>query len=98
MRGPQESSGVISEEREPGGASLRFLNSFTEYANNGLKRIRVKFYIEGSEPGKQGTIHAEVEEVRQPQVPGSVGVSGVQGALQRIITSTCFSEPEEWPV
>lgn len=36
--------------------------SFTEYANNGLKRIRVKFYIEGSEPGKQGTVHAEVEE------------------------------------
>lgn len=37
--------------------------SFIEYANKGLKRIRVKFYIEGSEPGKQGTVHAEVEEV-----------------------------------
>lgn len=36
--------------------------SFIEYAKNGLKRIRVKFYIEGSEPGKQGTVHAEVEE------------------------------------
>lgn len=36
--------------------------SFIEYANKGLKRIRVKFYIEGSEPGKQGTVHAEVEE------------------------------------
>uniref|UniRef100_A0A8C6I095 Mitochondrial import inner membrane translocase subunit Tim21 n=1 Tax=Mus spicilegus TaxID=10103 RepID=A0A8C6I095_MUSSI len=35
---------------------------FSEYVNNGLKRIRVKFYIEGSEPGKQGTVHAEVEE------------------------------------
>lgn len=36
--------------------------SFIEYAKNGLKRIRVKFYIEGSEPGKRGTVHAEVEE------------------------------------
>ncbi|OBS69907.1 hypothetical protein A6R68_01551 [Neotoma lepida] len=36
--------------------------SFIEYSKNGLKRIRVKFYIEGSEPGKQGTVHAEVEE------------------------------------
>ncbi|CAH7083672.1 mitochondrial import inner membrane translocase subunit Tim21 [Phodopus roborovskii] len=35
--------------------------SFIEYAKNELKRIRVKFYIEGSEPGKQGTVHAEVE-------------------------------------
>ncbi|XP_034373601.1 mitochondrial import inner membrane translocase subunit Tim21 [Arvicanthis niloticus] len=36
--------------------------SFVEYVNDGLKRIRVKFYIQGSEPGKQGTVHAEVEE------------------------------------
>lgn len=36
--------------------------SFVEYIKNGLKRIRVKFYIEGSEPGKQGTVHVEVEE------------------------------------
>ncbi|XP_028624765.1 mitochondrial import inner membrane translocase subunit Tim21 [Grammomys surdaster] len=36
--------------------------SFVEYINNGLKRIRVKFYIQGSEPGKEGTVHAEVEE------------------------------------
>ncbi|XP_075824242.1 mitochondrial import inner membrane translocase subunit Tim21 [Microtus pennsylvanicus] len=36
--------------------------SFVEYVKNGLKRIRVKFYIEGSEPGRQGTVHAEVEE------------------------------------
>lgn len=36
--------------------------SFVEYVKNGLKRIRVKFYIEGSEPGKQGTVHVEVEE------------------------------------
>ncbi|XP_052011556.1 mitochondrial import inner membrane translocase subunit Tim21 isoform X1 [Apodemus sylvaticus] len=41
--------------------------SFVAYVNNGLKRIRVKFYIKGSEPGKQGTVHAEVEEVN----PGS---------------------------
>ncbi|KAL1765975.1 mitochondrial import inner membrane translocase subunit Tim21 [Sigmodon hispidus] len=39
--------------------------SFTEYSKNELKRIRVKFYIEGSEPGKQGTVHAEVEESPQ---------------------------------
>lgn len=41
--------------------------SFVKYVNNGLKRVRVKFYIKGSEPGKQGTVHAEVEEVN----PGS---------------------------
>ncbi|XP_021070448.1 mitochondrial import inner membrane translocase subunit Tim21 [Mus pahari] len=35
---------------------------FSEYVNNGLKRIHVKFYIAGSEPGKEGTVHAEVEE------------------------------------
>ena len=25
--------------------------------------MRVKFYIQGSEPGKQGTVHLEVKEV-----------------------------------
>lgn len=50
-------------------ASLCFLDSFVEYVKNGLKRIRVKFYIEGSEPGRQGTVHAEVEEVR-PSISG----------------------------
>uniref|UniRef100_A0A8I5TT73 Mitochondrial import inner membrane translocase subunit Tim21 n=1 Tax=Pongo abelii TaxID=9601 RepID=A0A8I5TT73_PONAB len=36
--------------------------SFTEYIKDGLKHTRVKFYIEGSEPGKQGTVYAEVKE------------------------------------
>lgn len=36
--------------------------SFIEYIKDGLKHTRVKFYIEGSEPGKQGTVHAEVKE------------------------------------
>lgn len=55
-------------------ASLCFLDSFVEYVKNGLKRIRVKFYIEGSEPGRQGTVHAEVEEVRPYRVTGPVYV------------------------
>uniref|UniRef100_A0A250XX27 Mitochondrial import inner membrane translocase subunit Tim21 n=1 Tax=Castor canadensis TaxID=51338 RepID=A0A250XX27_CASCN len=36
--------------------------SFIEYVKDGLKHTRVKFYIEGSEPGKQGTVHVEVKE------------------------------------
>ncbi|XP_037001504.2 mitochondrial import inner membrane translocase subunit Tim21 [Artibeus jamaicensis] len=36
--------------------------SFIEYVKDGLKHIRVKFYIRGSEPGKQGTVHLEVKE------------------------------------
>ncbi|XP_039092342.1 mitochondrial import inner membrane translocase subunit Tim21 [Hyaena hyaena] len=36
--------------------------SFIEYAKDGLKHMRVKFYIQGSEPGKQGTVHLEVKE------------------------------------
>ncbi|XP_006168182.1 mitochondrial import inner membrane translocase subunit Tim21 [Tupaia chinensis] len=36
--------------------------SFVEYVKDGLKHMRVKFYIEGSEPGKQGTVHVEVKE------------------------------------
>lgn len=36
--------------------------SFIEYVKDGLKHMRVKFYIEGSEPGKQGTVHLEVKE------------------------------------
>ncbi|XP_011938897.1 PREDICTED: mitochondrial import inner membrane translocase subunit Tim21 [Cercocebus atys] len=36
--------------------------SFTEYIKDELKHTRVKFYIEGSEPGKQGTVYAEVKE------------------------------------
>uniref|UniRef100_A0A8C9DRH3 Mitochondrial import inner membrane translocase subunit Tim21 n=1 Tax=Prolemur simus TaxID=1328070 RepID=A0A8C9DRH3_PROSS len=36
--------------------------SFIEYVKDGLKHTRVKFYIEGSEPRKQGTVHVEVKE------------------------------------
>nr|XP_004654873.1 mitochondrial import inner membrane translocase subunit Tim21 isoform X2 [Jaculus jaculus] len=36
--------------------------SFIEYVKDGLKHMRVKFYIEGSNPGKQGTVHVEVKE------------------------------------
>ncbi|XP_027791146.2 mitochondrial import inner membrane translocase subunit Tim21 isoform X4 [Marmota flaviventris] len=36
--------------------------SFIEYVRDGLKHLRVKFYIEGSEPGKQGTVFAEVRQ------------------------------------
>lgn len=36
--------------------------SFIEYFKDGLKHMRVKFYIQGSEPGKQGTVHLEVKE------------------------------------
>lgn len=58
-------------------SSLCFLDSFIEYEKNGLKRIRVKFYIEGSEPGKHGTVHVEVEEVRHhSRVTGHGGHGG----------------------
>ncbi|XP_029443013.1 mitochondrial import inner membrane translocase subunit Tim21 [Rhinatrema bivittatum] len=36
--------------------------SHFEYVKDGLKYIRLKFYIEGSEPNKQGTVHLEVKE------------------------------------
>lgn len=36
--------------------------SHIEYVKDGLKHMRLKFYIEGSEPGKQGTVHVEVKE------------------------------------
>ncbi|XP_028380448.1 mitochondrial import inner membrane translocase subunit Tim21 [Phyllostomus discolor] len=36
--------------------------SFVEYVKDGLKHVRVKFYIQGSEPGKRGTVHSEVKE------------------------------------
>ncbi|XP_075272680.1 mitochondrial import inner membrane translocase subunit Tim21 [Opisthocomus hoazin] len=36
--------------------------SHIEYVKDGLKYMRLKFYIEGSEPGKQGTVHVEVKE------------------------------------
>ncbi|KAM6087069.1 mitochondrial import inner membrane translocase subunit Tim21 [Chlamydotis macqueenii] len=36
--------------------------SHIEYVKDGLKHMRLKFYIEGSEPGKRGTVHVEVKE------------------------------------
>ncbi|XP_078543641.1 mitochondrial import inner membrane translocase subunit Tim21 [Lissotriton helveticus] len=36
--------------------------SHVEYMKDGLKCMRLKFYIEGSEPRKQGTVHLEVIE------------------------------------
>lgn len=36
--------------------------SFIEYVKDGLRHVRVKFYIQGSEPGKRGTVHSEVKE------------------------------------
>ncbi|XP_038602393.1 mitochondrial import inner membrane translocase subunit Tim21 [Tachyglossus aculeatus] len=36
--------------------------SHVEYVKDGTKRMRLKFYIEGSEPGKQGTVHLEMKE------------------------------------
>ncbi|XP_005373123.1 PREDICTED: mitochondrial import inner membrane translocase subunit Tim21 [Chinchilla lanigera] len=36
--------------------------SFIDYVKDGMKHTRVKFYIQGSEPGKQGTVHVEVKE------------------------------------
>ncbi|XP_033010697.1 mitochondrial import inner membrane translocase subunit Tim21 [Lacerta agilis] len=40
----------------------RQLVSHIEYVKDGLKYMRLKFYIEGSEKGKQGTVHLEVKE------------------------------------
>lgn len=36
--------------------------SFLEHEKDGLKHVRVKFYIQGSEPGRRGTVHLEVKE------------------------------------
>ncbi|XP_068437981.1 mitochondrial import inner membrane translocase subunit Tim21 [Clinocottus analis] len=33
-----------------------------EYLKDGLKHMRLKFYIEGSEPGLKGTVHSESKE------------------------------------
>lgn len=37
--------------------------SHVEYLKDGLKHMRLKFYIEGSEPGLKGTVHSESKEV-----------------------------------
>ncbi|XP_019718906.1 mitochondrial import inner membrane translocase subunit Tim21 [Hippocampus comes] len=36
--------------------------SHREYLKDGLKHMRLKFYIEGSEPGLKGTVHSESME------------------------------------
>lgn len=36
--------------------------SHYEYIKDGLKHLRLKFYIEGSEPGIKGTVHSESKE------------------------------------
>ncbi|CAL8292661.1 unnamed protein product [Lota lota] len=36
--------------------------SHSEYLKDGLKHMRLKFYIEGSEPGLKGTVHSESKE------------------------------------
>ncbi|XP_069007720.1 mitochondrial import inner membrane translocase subunit Tim21 [Embiotoca jacksoni] len=36
--------------------------SHQEYLKDGLKHMRLKFYIEGSEPGLKGTVHSESKE------------------------------------
>ncbi|XP_075441582.1 mitochondrial import inner membrane translocase subunit Tim21 isoform X2 [Ascaphus truei] len=36
--------------------------SHIEYMKDGLKCMQLKFYIEGAEPRKQGTVHLEVKE------------------------------------
>ncbi|KAG7488560.1 hypothetical protein MATL_G00035850 [Megalops atlanticus] len=36
--------------------------SHVEFLRDGIKHMRLKFYIEGSEPRLQGTVHTEVKE------------------------------------
>ncbi|XP_028289011.1 mitochondrial import inner membrane translocase subunit Tim21 [Parambassis ranga] len=36
--------------------------SHLEYSKDGLKHMRLKFYMEGSEPGLKGTVHSESKE------------------------------------
>lgn len=38
-------------------------SSHIEYMKDGQKHMRLKFYIEGSEPGLRGTVHSESQEV-----------------------------------
>lgn len=37
--------------------------SHHEFMKDGLKHMRLKFYIEGSEPGLKGTVHSESKQV-----------------------------------
>ncbi|KAB1256254.1 Mitochondrial import inner membrane translocase subunit Tim21 [Camelus dromedarius] len=55
-----EAARQVLQLLKPQGSGLSF--SFVEYVKDGLKHMRVKFYIQGPEPGKQGTVHLEVKE------------------------------------
>ncbi|NXK48712.1 TIM21 translocase, partial [Chauna torquata] len=65
-RSHPEVAGVFGEPIKGYGEATRRgrrqLVSHIEYIKDGLKHMRLKFYIEGSEPGKQGTVHVEVKE------------------------------------
>ncbi|XP_015272227.1 PREDICTED: mitochondrial import inner membrane translocase subunit Tim21 [Gekko japonicus] len=65
-RAHPEVIGVFGEPIKGYGESTRRgrrqLVSHIEYIKDGLKYMRLKFYIEGSEKGKQGTVHLEVKE------------------------------------
>ncbi|NXT81475.1 TIM21 translocase, partial [Zapornia atra] len=65
-RSHPEVIGVFGESIKGYGESTRrgrrqFV-SHIEFIKDGLKHMRLKFYIEGSEPGKRGTVHVEVKE------------------------------------
>lgn len=42
---------------------LCFHLSHHEFLKDGVKHMRLKFYVEGSEPGRKGTVHTESREV-----------------------------------
>ncbi|EHB07461.1 TIM21-like protein, mitochondrial [Heterocephalus glaber] len=53
---------VISFFSEPVKGYGEMTRRGIEYVKDGLNHTRVKFYIEGSKPGKQGTVHVEVKD------------------------------------
>lgn len=86
--------GVVSERRELQLCSL-VPDSFIEYVKDGLKHMRVKFYIQGSEPGKQGTVHLEVKEVCSRGLGGAGRKPCDRSHTWKCV---CFSEPRNWRV
>ena len=80
--------------------SFHFLDSFIEYMKDGLKHMRVKFYIQGSEPGKQGTVHLEVKEVSRVGESRTRTLGTCRGestALMLFRLCFCFfPEPRKW--
>ncbi|XP_075388737.1 mitochondrial import inner membrane translocase subunit Tim21 [Tenrec ecaudatus] len=65
-RSHPEVTGVLGEPIKGYGETTRRGRrqhvSYIKYTQDGLQHMRLKFYIEGSEPGKQGTVHLEVKE------------------------------------